>query len=64
MVGAGPAGYYAIAALLKHPNFQFDVTILDKQFSPFGLVRTGVAPDHPEVLHQSILSIFHSVALN
>src|SRR5688572_22139655 len=49
VVGSGPAGYYATAALLKNPNFEFDVTVLDKQFTPFGLVRTGVAPDHPEV---------------
>jgi adrenodoxin-NADP+ reductase len=49
VVGSGPAGYYAVAALLKKPQVNFEVTILDKQPTPFGLVRTGVAPDHPEV---------------
>lgn len=48
VVGAGPAGFYATQHLIKNiPNVKVD--ILEKLPVPFGLVRFGVAPDHPEV---------------
>uniref|UniRef100_A0A7N4NIY9 NADPH:adrenodoxin oxidoreductase, mitochondrial n=1 Tax=Sarcophilus harrisii TaxID=9305 RepID=A0A7N4NIY9_SARHA len=48
VVGSGPAGFYTAQHLLKHhPRAQVD--IYEKQLVPFGLVRFGVAPDHPEV---------------
>nr|XP_037848962.1 NADPH:adrenodoxin oxidoreductase, mitochondrial isoform X7 [Chlorocebus sabaeus] len=47
VVGSGPAGFYTAQHLLKHP--QAHVDIYEKQPVPFGLVRFGVAPDHPEV---------------
>lgn len=48
VVGAGPAGFYATQHLVKNiPNVRVD--ILEKLPVPFGLVRFGVAPDHPEV---------------
>ena len=46
VVGAGPAGLYAADELLKHPEVSVDV--LDRLDVPHGLVRYGVAPDHPE----------------
>ncbi|KAL9261143.1 NADPH:adrenodoxin oxidoreductase, mitochondrial-like protein [Drosera capensis] len=47
IVGSGPAGFYTAEKMLKaHPTAEVDV--LDRLPTPFGLVRAGVAPDHPE----------------
>ncbi|XP_022147042.1 NADPH:adrenodoxin oxidoreductase, mitochondrial [Momordica charantia] len=47
VVGSGPAGFYTAEKLLKaHPDAQVD--IIDRLPTPFGLVRSGVAPDHPD----------------
>ncbi|XP_010629047.1 NADPH:adrenodoxin oxidoreductase, mitochondrial isoform X2 [Fukomys damarensis] len=48
VVGSGPAGFYTAQHLLKH-HTRAQVDIYEKQLVPFGLVRFGVAPDHPEV---------------
>ncbi|GAA5153080.1 FAD-dependent oxidoreductase [Nocardioides marinquilinus] len=45
VVGAGPAGLYAADELLRHPGMSVDV--YDRLLTPYGLVRHGVAPDHP-----------------
>lgn len=47
VVGSGPAGIYAAEALARHPDTSVDV--LDRLPEPFGLVRYGVAPDHPKI---------------
>ncbi|XP_060970826.1 NADPH:adrenodoxin oxidoreductase, mitochondrial isoform X1 [Cannabis sativa] len=47
IVGSGPAGFYTAEKMLKaHQEAQVD--IVDRLPTPFGLVRSGVAPDHPE----------------
>ncbi|CAH8382702.1 unnamed protein product [Eruca vesicaria subsp. sativa] len=47
IVGSGPAGFYTADKLLKaHEGARID--IIDRLPTPFGLVRSGVAPDHPE----------------
>jgi ferredoxin/flavodoxin---NADP+ reductase len=46
VVGAGPAGFYACEDLLGHG---FEVDLYDALPTPFGLVRAGVAPDHPKL---------------
>ncbi|KAL4194049.1 hypothetical protein AMTRI_Chr05g66760 [Amborella trichopoda] len=47
VVGGGPAGFYTAEKMLKaHKEVQLD--IIDRLPTPFGLVRSGVAPDHPE----------------
>lgn len=48
VVGAGPAGFYATHNIIKTRSDVL-VDIFDKLPVPFGLVRFGVAPDHPEV---------------
>ena len=50
IVGAGPAGIYAADILLKHER-EFDVSIDLFEYlpAPYGLVRYGVAPDHPRI---------------
>lgn len=53
IVGAGPSGFYAAEALLRsaHP---VQVDMIERLPTPFGLVRSGVAPDHPK-LKEAIL---------
>jgi ferredoxin--NADP+ reductase len=46
VIGAGPAGFYASDKLLAAG---FEVDLLDALPTPFGLVRSGVAPDHPNI---------------
>ncbi|KAL6781621.1 ARH1 [Auxenochlorella protothecoides x Auxenochlorella symbiontica] len=55
IVGAGPAGFYTADRLLKRFPEGSTVDLIDALPSPFGLVRSGVAPDHPDtknVIHQ------------
>ncbi|MDN5805155.1 MAG: FAD/NAD(P)-binding protein, partial [Microlunatus sp.] len=56
IVGAGPSGIYAAAALIQHTEVPIEVIVLDRLPVPFGLVRYGVAPDHP-----SIRSVRHTL---
>lgn len=65
IVGAGPAGFYTAQQLLKLfpsaiPNSSVKVTMFEKRIAPFGLVRYGVAPDHPEV--KNATSKFEAIA--
>lgn len=48
VIGGGPAGFYVAEELFKATNNVF-VEMLEKLPTPYGLVRFGVAPDHPEV---------------
>lgn len=48
IVGSGPAGFYTAEELFKS-KLDVKVDILERLPTPFGLVRFGVAPDHPEV---------------
>jgi ferredoxin--NADP+ reductase len=49
VVGSGPAGFYAAEALLARPEIDVAVDMIDRLPTPFGLVRAGVAPDHPKI---------------
>jgi ferredoxin/flavodoxin---NADP+ reductase len=49
VVGAGPAGFFTAEALLKSAAPVFDVDVLERLPTPFGLVRSGVAPDHQQI---------------
>jgi ferredoxin/flavodoxin---NADP+ reductase len=52
IVGSGPAGFYAAGHLLKsksHPDLCAQVDMYDRLPTPWGLVRGGVAPDHPNI---------------
>ena len=48
VVGSGPAGFYAAEALLAAESSPL-VDVYDSLPAPFGLVRYGVAPDHPKI---------------
>jgi ferredoxin/flavodoxin---NADP+ reductase len=49
IIGAGPAGFYAAGQLLAIQEPQFAVDLYDRLPTPYGLVRSGVAPDHPKI---------------
>uniref|UniRef100_A0A182PVJ2 NADPH:adrenodoxin oxidoreductase, mitochondrial n=1 Tax=Anopheles epiroticus TaxID=199890 RepID=A0A182PVJ2_9DIPT len=61
IVGAGPAGFYTAQYILKHLD-NSDIDIVEKLPVPFGLVRFGVAPDHPEV--KNVINTFTKTAEN
>lgn len=61
IVGSGPAGFYTAKYLLEK-NKEVNVDIIEKLPVPYGLVRYGVAPDHPEV--KSVQDTFEKVATN
>ena len=48
VVGSGPAGFYAAAALLAS-ELELEVDMIERLPTPWGLVRLGVAPDHPNI---------------
>ena len=50
IVGAGPAGIYAADILLKSETaFDISIDLFEQLPAPYGLVRYGVAPDHPRI---------------
>src|SRR3954453_4108728 len=49
IVGAGPSGFYAAGQLLAVDDPPFAVDLYDRLPTPYGLVRSGVAPDHPKI---------------
>jgi len=66
IVGSGPSGYFAAASLLKFADSDDDadvrVDMLEMLPTPWGLVRSGVAPDHPKI--KSISAQFEKTALD
>jgi ferredoxin--NADP+ reductase len=62
IVGAGPAGYFAAQALqnLETPELQFSIDMIERLPTPWGLVRSGVAPDHPKI--KSVSKVFEKIA--
>jgi ferredoxin--NADP+ reductase len=59
IVGAGPAGFYAAEALQKSAA-GVSIDLFDRLPTPFGLVRGGVAPDHPKI--KSVTRVFDRIA--
>src|SRR5687768_14237944 len=60
IVGSGPAGFYAAEHLLKHEDFTAEVDMFDRLPTPYGLVRAGVAPDHPKI--KSVIRVYEKTA--
>lgn len=58
IVGAGPAGIYA-ADILSKSDVNVSIDLLERLPAPFGLVRYGVAPDHPRI--KEIVKALHRV---
>src|SRR5919204_457350 len=59
IVGAGPAGFYATGAVLDSGR-SATVDLFDRLPTPFGLVRAGVAPDHPKI--KSVTRVYEKTA--
>src|SRR5437764_10187148 len=49
VIGAGPSGFYACEHILRDEELHAQVDLFDRLPTPFGLVRGGVAPDHPKI---------------
>ncbi len=60
IVGAGPAGFYAAAALLGQDDVPLEVDLIDRLPTPYGLVRAGVAPDHQSI--KNVVRIYERTA--
>ena len=62
IVGAGPAGYFAAQALqnLQTDEFKFSIDMIERLPTPWGLVRSGVAPDHPKI--KTVAKVFEKIA--
>jgi ferredoxin--NADP+ reductase len=62
IVGAGPAGYFAAQALQNLANDQrsFEIDMIERLPTPWGLVRSGVAPDHPKI--KTVSKVFEKIA--
>ena len=64
IVGAGPAGYFAAQALQNFVNEDrsFAIDMIERLPTPWGLVRSGVAPDHPKI--KTVAKVFEKIATN
>jgi ferredoxin--NADP+ reductase len=62
IVGAGPAGYFAAQALqnLTDDYRVFEIDMIERLPTPWGLVRSGVAPDHPKI--KTVSKVFEKIA--
>ncbi|MBK9974390.1 MAG: FAD-dependent oxidoreductase [Planctomycetes bacterium] len=60
IIGAGPSAFYGAAALLASKDHSVKVDMFDRLAAPFGLVRYGVAPDHPRI--KSVTTLYEKTA--
>jgi len=62
IVGAGPAGYFSAQAFQKAQsgNLAFEIDMIEKLPTPWGLVRSGVAPDHQKI--KTVSKVFEKIA--
>ena len=60
VVGSGPSGFYAAGFLLACEDRAIEVDMLERLPTPWGLVRSGVAPDHPKI--KSVTRVYEKIA--
>lgn len=60
IVGSGPSGFYAAGQLLNDKERTVEVDLYDRLPTPWGLVRGGVAPDHPKI--KSVSRVYEKIA--
>jgi ferredoxin--NADP+ reductase len=60
VIGSGPAGFYAAGHLLKASQDRVEVDMIERLPTPWGLVRSGVAPDHPKI--KSVTRVYEKTA--
>jgi ferredoxin--NADP+ reductase len=59
IIGTGPSGFYAAEQLLKRHS-QIEIDLFDRLPTPYGLVRGGVAPDHPKI--KAVSRVYEKIA--
>lgn len=62
IVGAGPSGYFSAQALQNQETDEctFSIDLIERLPTPWGLVRSGVAPDHPKI--KTVSKVFEKIA--
>jgi ferredoxin--NADP+ reductase len=60
VIGSGPAGFYTAGHLLKAGGERLEVDMIERLPTPWGLVRSGVAPDHPKI--KSVTRVYEKTA--
>jgi ferredoxin--NADP+ reductase len=62
IVGAGPSGYFTAQAFQKAQTneINFSIDMIERLPTPWGLVRSGVAPDHPKI--KTVSKVFEKIA--
>jgi ferredoxin--NADP+ reductase len=60
VIGSGPAGFYAAGHLLSAKDRNIEVDLIERLPTPWGLVRSGVAPDHPKI--KSVTRVYEKTA--
>ena len=59
IVGAGPSGFYASEALIRS-DLHVEIDLIERLAAPYGLVRSGVAPDHPKL--KQAIKVYDKIA--
>ena len=62
IIGSGPSGFYAAGQLLSTLGDGVEIDMYERLPTPFGLVRAGVAPDHPKI--KSVIRVYEKTAAN
>ena len=62
IIGSGPSGFYAADFLQKQADLVVEIDMFERLPTPFGLVRGGVAPDHPKI--KSVTRVYDRTALH
>ncbi|HJR59908.1 MAG TPA: FAD-dependent oxidoreductase [Vicinamibacterales bacterium] len=62
VIGSGPAAFYAVEQLFKRPALVAEVDMFERLPAPHGLVRYGVAPDHPKI--KNVTRAYDAIAGN
>jgi ferredoxin/flavodoxin---NADP+ reductase len=62
IIGSGPSGFYAADHLFKQKDLDIHIDMYERLPTPFGLVRGGVAPDHPKI--KSVTKLYTRIASN
>ncbi len=60
IIGSGPSAFYAADFLLRQSDWDIEIDMFERLPTPFGLVRGGVAPDHPKI--KSVTKVYERTA--
>jgi ferredoxin--NADP+ reductase len=61
IIGSGPSGFYAADRLQKEKELVVEIDMFERLPTPYGLVRGGVAPDHPKI--KSVEKVYEKIAV-